>query len=154
MNFDELYECEDPELMEFQPLAGPGWDPENGLADPEHPSYVASSTMIMVKPDQMGLFLELAGAVSEQTMAQEGFVAMSLASDPTCGWLRTLSVWRDEASMYTFVATGAHAEAMSRTWEVAITGKVTSWPITAAEMPPSWDMAKAKLAEVEPLENY
>jgi hypothetical protein len=52
------------------------------------------------------------------------------------------------------VATGAHAEAMSHTWEIAVTGKVTSWPIAASEMPPTWDMARTQLAAVEPLESY
>lgn len=154
MNFDELYACEDPEPLVVQPLAGPGWDPENGFADPEQQDYVVSSTMIMVKPDQQGLFFELVGAVNEQIMATDGFVAMSLATDAECGWARTLTVWRDETAMYSFVVNGAHAEAMNRTSEVAITGKVTSWPIAAAEMPPSWDTAKAKLAEIEPLEVY
>jgi hypothetical protein len=153
-DFSELYDCVDPMMLEVQPLAGPGFDPEMGLLPPMQENYVASSTMIMVKPDQMGLFFELVGAVNEQLMATDGFVAMSLATDPTCGWARTLTVWRDETAMYTFVVNGAHAEAMNRTWEVAITGKVVSWPMTAAEMPPTWDTAKAQLAAVEPLASY
>jgi hypothetical protein len=154
MNFDELYACEDPEPLVVQPLAGPGWDPETGFADPVQENYVASSTMIMVKPDQQGLFFELVGAVNEQIMATDGFVAMSLATDPTCGWARTLTVWRDDTAMYTFVVNGAHAEAMTQTFDIALTGKVTSWPIAAGDMPPTWDMAKAQLAAVEPLESY
>jgi heme-degrading monooxygenase HmoA len=154
MNFDELYACEDPEPLVVQPLAGPGWDPETGLVDPDQESYVASSTMIMVKPDQQGLFFELVGAVNEQIMATDGFVAMSLATDAECGWARTMTIWRDETAMYSFVVNGAHADAMNRTGEVAITGKVTSWPIMASEMPPTWTTAKAKLAEIEPLEVY
>ena len=155
MNFDELYACEDPEPLVVQPLAGPGWDPEtNAPVDPEIQNYVVSSTMIMVKPDQMGLFFELVGGVSEQIMATDGFVAMSLATDAECGWARTLTVWRDETAMYSFVVNGAHAQAMQRTSEVAITGKVTSWPATASELPPTWATARAKLAEIEPLADY
>jgi heme-degrading monooxygenase HmoA len=115
---------------------------------------VASTTQILVKPEQFGYFLELAGAVQEQLASTDGFVALSLATEPNCGFARTLTIWRDEASMYTFVATGAHAEAMSHTWEIAVTGKVTSWPIAASEMPPTWDMARTQLAAVEPLESY
>jgi hypothetical protein len=152
-NFDELYACQDAEVLEFQALAGPGYDPETGLVEPQE-NYVVSSTMIMVKPDHMGLFFELVGAVNEQIMTTDGFVAMALASDPNCGWARTLTVWRDETAMYSFVVNGAHAEAMNRTWEVAITGKVTSWPITASQMPPTWETAREKLAEIEPLESY
>jgi heme-degrading monooxygenase HmoA len=154
MNFDELYDCIDEEVLEIAPLAGPGWDGDAGLLDPVQENYVASTTMIMVKPEQQGLFLELVGGVQEQLASTDGFVAMSLATDPNCGWARTLTVWRDETSMYTFVATGAHAEAMNRTWEVAVTGKVASWPIAASEMPPTWAAAQAQLAAVEPLGGY
>jgi heme-degrading monooxygenase HmoA len=154
MNFDELYECQDAEPVAFGPLAGPGWDPETGPLEPVQENYVASSTMIMVKPEQMGLFFELAAGVQTQLEATDGFVAATFANDPNCGWVRTLSLWRDEASMYGFVATGAHAMAMSRTWEVAITGKTVAWPIGASELPPTWAMARAQLDAVEPLESY
>ncbi len=153
-DFSELYACEDPELFEVQPLAGPGWDPDMGLLPPVQEGYVASTTMIMVKPEQMGRFFELVDGVIDQITSTEGFVAMALATDPTCGWARTLTVWRDDTAMYTFVVNGAHAEAMTQAFDIAYTGKVTSWPISAAEMPPTWDMAKAQLAAVEPLEAY
>jgi hypothetical protein len=89
-----------------------------------------------------------------QLEAAEGFVGYALAIEPNCGFYRTVSLWRSEADMYRFVGIGAHARAMGQTAVVAVTGKTTSWEIPAADLPPTWDMARVQLEAVEPLATY
>lgn len=150
IDIEELYECEDT-LIEALPLSGPGYDPDQGLIEPQE-TYFASTTQILVKPEAMEEFLGHVAAIQTQLETTEGFVAMSVAIEPNCGFNRTLAVWRSEVDMYRFVGTGAHAEAMARTSALATTGKTTFWQINGDEMPVTWDAAKAVLDETDPLD--
>lgn len=145
-----LYECEDSGFMEFGPLVGPGFDPKSGWLEPLQDSYIAHSTQILVHPDQMDAFFEVSGAVQAQLAETPGLVAVAFAAEPTCGFVRTLGIWRSDKDMYTFVGTGAHAEAMARTLELSVTGKTVSWEISAEGGPPTWASAFDELGAVEP----
>ena len=96
-------------------FAGPGYDPQNGPLDPVQETYIVATTQILVKPEEQMNFLQLTSEVAEQLAGAEGFVGHTLAIEPNCGFYRTMSVWRSEADMYRFVATGAHAKAMGQT---------------------------------------
>lgn len=153
----ELYACEEPDLAIVQPLVGPGFDPETGaLLEPVADEYVLSTTQILPKPDSESqqAFFEISDGVIAQLMQTPGFLGFSLAAEPTCGFARTLTVWESEEAMYGFVSTGAHAEAMGQTFVVGVTGRVTSWTAPAEDVPPSWEEAIAKIAEVEPIGGY
>ncbi|MFO0632702.1 MAG: antibiotic biosynthesis monooxygenase [Nannocystaceae bacterium] len=149
-DLDALYDCVDPGLVEARPLSGPGFDPATGLVDAQD-SYVVSTTQILPIPEHNDRFLALVAAVGDQLESQPGLVAYALAVEPTCGFARTMSVWRDETSMLAFVGSGAHADAMTQTFEVGVTGRVTHFVATAEQMPISWELAIASIAEVEPL---
>ncbi len=148
-DLEALYACQDPGLFEARALAGPGLDPDAGLVEPQA-EYIVSTTQILPIPDQQQRFLDLVADVGTQLDGQPGFVAYGLAIEPTCGFARTLSIWRDEASMLAFVGSGAHATAMAATAEVGVTGRVTSFTVTAAELPISWDTAIERIAGVPP----
>ena len=152
-----LYACEDPDLAIAQPFGGPGFDPMTGaLLEPIAGEYVVSTTQLLPKPDgaSQQAFFELTNAVAGQLMETPGFLGMSLALEPSCGFARTLTVWESEEAMFAFVGTGAHVEAMGQTFEVGVTGRVTSWTAPADAMPPAWDAAIAKIAEVDPFGGY
>lgn len=149
-DLDALYDCVDPGLVEARPLSGPGFDPATGLVDAQD-SYVVSTTQILPIPEHNDRFLALVADVGDQLESQPGLVAYALAVEPTCGFARTMSVWRDETSMLAFVGSGAHADAMTQTFEVGVTGRVTHFVATAEQMPISWELAIASIAEVEPL---
>lgn len=152
----ELYACEEAELAIAQPFGGPGFDPMTGeLVNPAE-EYVVSTTQLLPKPDAASqqAFLELTNGVVAQLMETPGFLGLSLALEPNCGFARTLTVWESEEAMFAFVGTGAHVEAMGQTFDVGVTGRVTSWTAPAEEMPPSWDDAIAKIAEVDPIGGY
>lgn len=147
---DSPYTCEDPGVQEFQPLSGVGYDPVQGLLDPDQSSYVVHTTQILVAPEAMPQFIADVQAIAAQLAQTEGLVAYGLGSDTTCGFQRTIGIWRDTTSMFAFVGSGAHAEAMSHTLELSSTGKTTFWTLDASEFPIDWDDAKLRLAEVEP----
>jgi hypothetical protein len=153
----ELYACEDPDFTVVQPMFGPGFDPETGeMVEPLADEYVVSTTQILLKPDPAAqeTFFELNNAVVAQLMQTPGFLGVSFASEPNCGFARTLGVWESEEAMYGFVTTGAHLEAMGQTFEVAVTGRTTSFTLPAAQMPPSWDVALEQIADVAPIGGY
>ncbi len=155
LDLDALYECEETELQVIQPLMGPGFDPETGeLLEPLQDTYVLHTTQILVKPDQVEAFLALNFPIFEQLGQTEGLVGFALAQEPNCGFSRTMGVWRDEQSMVAFVASGAHVQAMAKSTEVSLTGRTTSWTVTAAEMPLTWELAIAAIAQVEPSPIY
>ena len=152
---DALYDCVDPMIVEARPLIGPGYDPSmGGLIAPLQDTYIVSSTQVLVKPEAGADFNELVGQVIAEIEASEGMVAYSLANDTNCGFARTMSVWRDAESMVAFATSDAHANAVARTNEVAITGKVTHWAVAADAFPPTWDTAREELAKVAPVAVY
>lgn len=144
------YACVETMRMPQGPLQGPGYDPEMGLLPPLQDTYVVHSTQILLKPDKLERFGELVEAVSAQLMQAEGLVALTTASDPNCGFARTLGIWRSEEAMYKFVLSGAHATAMEESAEISVTGKVTHWTVEADALPVDWDDAIEHLAQVSP----
>ena len=155
IDLDALYDCEDPDFQVIQPLMGPGIDPMTGtIIEPMQDAYVLHTTQILVKPDELDEFLQLSGGVIEQLLQTEGLVGFALAQEPNCGFSRTMGVWESEQAMLAFVGSGAHAQAMVRTTDVSITGRTTAWTATAAEMPLTWEMALAAIADVEPSPIY
>lgn len=148
------YACVETMRMEFAPLAGPGWDPAGGLLPPLQDTYIVHTTQILVKPEGIARFGELVGQISAQLQATDGLVAYVTAQDMNCGWARTLGIWRSEAAMYGFVASGAHLTAMAETTDISFTGKVTHWTVDADALPVGWQEAEARLAAVAPSPLY
>ena len=92
--------------------------------------YVVSSTYLRLRPEPaaQARFGELMGPISQSLQAQQGLVALQLATSERCGTARTLSVWRDEAAMYAFVVGDAHQAAIVSVEEVSRGGSiVTHW---------------------------
>lgn len=155
IDVDALYDCVDPDFTVIQPLSGPGIDPATGeLLAPLQDGYVLHTTQILVKPEKLEEFLALNVPIFEQLMQTEGLLGFALAQEPNCGFSRTMGVWESEAAMFAFVASGAHAQAMAKTTEVSITGRTTAWSVTADELPLTWELAFAAIADVEPSAVY
>jgi heme-degrading monooxygenase HmoA len=154
---EALYACEELGFTEFRPLTGSEFDLAQGgfLVDPAQTSYVVHTTQIYVSAEKQGDFLAAFGDVAAQLAETEGLVAWAVSGDEACGVNRTLGIWESEQAMYAFVGSGAHATAMGLTTELSLTGKVTNWEATAGEVEAlDWDVARTKLAEVEPSPIY
>lgn len=142
----DAYACVDPDLTINMPLAGPGYDPDSGLVDPQA-TYVLSTTQALPRPEKLAEFGQLAGAAGMAAAQTPGLVAISFASEPNCGFQRTLTIWRDEAAMMAFVVSPEHATAMNAASEVLLTGRTAHLTIDAAQVANAWDAALTAVAE-------
>jgi hypothetical protein len=139
-------DCVDDDIMDH--FTGPGYDPQKGLLPPVQASYVAATTVLLMSPDpatQM-LFTQLAGPVIVQVPTQAGLVGYQIAISSKCHYARTLTVWRDMDSMMEFVASPNHAHAMENGQQVTSAAAVANWTIQAADMPPTWAVARMQIA--------
>lgn len=148
-DIDALYECEDM-IMDARPLAGPGYDPAMGLMEPLQDTYIVSTTQILPRPEEQARFFELVGEVTMDLDQRDGMIAYALGFEPNCGFARTITVWRDAAAMVAFASGDVHTNAASQSFDVGVTGRVTHFAVSADEMPVTWDVAAANLAEIAP----
>jgi hypothetical protein len=123
------------------PLAGPGV--RDGALEPGE--YILSSTYLQLKPDKQPRFQELLGPIETDLGSRDGVVALSFGGSPACGTARTLSVWRDDAAMFAFVASEAHSAAARAVGEISRGGSVvTHW--TGDQSSATWETAARQLA--------
>lgn len=151
-DYSALYACEEVQFGEAKPLSGPGYDPMTGFVGTPQSSYVVHATQIYLRPEHYDEFYGLAGKVVAQLASTEGLVAFTIGSDDACGVARTMGVWSSEEALYAFVGSGAHAEAMAKTSALTFTGRTTHWDATPEDVEAlTWDVARAKLEDVDPL---
>jgi len=129
-----------------QPLAGPGYDPKEGLLI-EADTLVAAVTYAEIARGQRSAFDDHVDAIVEQTEVSGGFVARSLRGELAGREVWTLTVWEDEESMAAFAASDAHLAAMGAAHEVTEQFDAAYWTLDASEMPVSWDDALLRLEE-------
>lgn len=146
-----LYKCEEA-AFGASPLAGPLFDSaKGGIQGTLQAGYVLHTTQIYIKPEMAQTFGELAMAISGEAAQTEGLIAFSVGSDNGCGVARTMGIWASEEAMYKLVTSEAHAKAMGMTTDLSYTGRVTHWNATADEANAyTWEVARAKIADVEP----
>lgn len=109
-------------------------------------TYVISSTYLRLPKSEAATkrFNALMGPILAALPTQDGLVANQFGSSEKCTVARTLSVWRDEAAMYGFVAGEAHAAAMGDVSEVSRGGSlVTHWAGPETEV--TWEVARTRL---------
>ena len=147
---NDLQSCVEDDFMS-QPLAGSGYNPEQGLLEPRQETYVASTTFLILNPEQGQRFQELVGPIMGDLQTREGLVAMSLGNSQKCGTVRTMTLWKSQEAMMDFVFSPAHTAAMAEANIVGLNGATTSWEVAADEVPMSWELARTKIAEVDAL---
>jgi hypothetical protein len=102
--------------LQASPWKGPGLD-ANGNIPPGQ--YVVSSTYVQLKPGVTAEFMQLFGSVQPSLLQSPGMVAARFGQSATCGSARTLVVWSDIESMYSFVTGPAHAAAMPKIGDIS-----------------------------------
>ncbi|WP_437323148.1 hypothetical protein [Sorangium sp. So ce381] len=143
------FTCTDDDLQSA-PFGGPGFA-DGALTGAAQDSYVVSSTLLWMKPDEAAQrrFGELMGPILAQLPAQEGLIGFTLGTSAKCGYARTITVWKDEEAMGKFVMSDAHLSAMSAASAVSVHGVVTQWTVGAGDLPLSWEAAREKVAAAE-----
>jgi hypothetical protein len=150
----ELAACSRAKLE--RELTGPvrlrGSAVENGRLKPG--MYLFSSTYLALRTDASGQqrFNEVMGPIQRRLDAQPGLLASSATLADSCAVARTFSVWADEASMYSFVGSEAHAAAVRDVALISRGGSVvTNWRGTEADA--TWERA-AEINAADPGPEY
>ncbi|OJH37926.1 antibiotic biosynthesis monooxygenase [Cystobacter ferrugineus] len=134
----------EPDFQAASALQGPGVD-ANGQLSPG--SYIISSTYLRMR-STVEAQTEFDAAVvdlNETLATQPGLLAIQFGGSESCNTKRTLTVWKDEASMYQFVASPPHRRAMLKVGVMSRGGGiVTSW--AGDERGATWSEAIEHLA--------
>ncbi len=156
VDVDALYACDESDFTVTVPFTGPNVDPNDGsFVELTADRYVIHTTHLIYKPESLDEVLELSFDIFADIALRPGFLGMSTAGSERCTNVRTVGVWASEEAMYGFVAGEAHMVAMSRTTAISRTGKVTHFEATPEEVSAlDWDVARAKIAGVEPSPLY
>ncbi|HEX8703684.1 MAG TPA: antibiotic biosynthesis monooxygenase [Myxococcaceae bacterium] len=137
----------EPDLTFLAPLGGPALRADGTLTPGR---YIVSSTYLAMKPEPQAQqhFGELMGPIRQTLQQQQGLLAIQLGTSESCATARTLTVWKDEESMYSFVTSDAHLAAMSAVGEVSRgSSVVTHW--ADDENGVSWTKAAQQLGADE-----
>lgn len=133
------------------PLAGVIVNPETGeVTMPEDGSEVlVAMTYLRLQGTEASSarFDEVMGGILGSLGQSEGLLASSLAVSDRCGTARTMTVWKDQASMMAFVISDAHSAAMSAVSEISRGGSITQHFQTSSAADIDWAAAAAKFVD-------
>jgi quinol monooxygenase YgiN len=138
------------DFMTYGALAGPGVDPTTGELGPLPATAVVSTTYLTLHTDPASQqkFMGLLQPILPVLQTAPGMIAAQLGLSTSCGTARTLSAWKDEASMLAFAMGPEHAAAEASIGELSTGGSaVTSWETTQPS-DVTWATAAAELAKV------
>lgn len=113
---------------------GPGVKADGTLASQD---VVVSTTFLRLKSDPTAsdLFGSLFKDINTDLQTRQGLVAWKVLTSSRCNTARTMSVWKDEASMYAFAGAKAHAAAVAKIASLSRGGTaVTHWHDNASNV--------------------
>lgn len=131
--------CEETDFA-GSPLQGPGFA-DGVYIGPTDAPVVASSTVLFIneRPDSLARFQTLLIDIEATLMASDGILGVAFGGSVRCGSNRTMTVWRDQASMMRFVVSDAHLAAIEATPEIAGPGtKTVHWMADPASDAMDW----------------
>ena len=144
----ELAACDEVDLQ-ASGWMGPAFDPETGaLRAPLEPPYVVATTVGWHTPGKTAGFEAHTEPVVMDVLTRDGLLGVNLATAAGCKSSRTLTVWRDEASLMLFVLGKVHKAAIaSGSLPEALGWETTHWTETSAAAAPTWEQARQRLDE-------
>ncbi len=89
-------------------------------------NYVIAATYIKLSNDGYSTFQKVLKPIEEALPSTDGLIGYRTLGSRECFTGRTISVWRDEAAVYRFVASDAHAAAMAKGSELSRGGSLTT----------------------------
>jgi quinol monooxygenase YgiN len=95
--------------------------------------YIIAATYLKGRPEGFDTFQQVLGPIIAALPTTDGLVGYATQNSSSCFTARTLSVWQDEASMFHFVSSQAHSNAVAKVSEVSRGGSLTThWSATEA----------------------
>ncbi len=107
-------------------MLGEQGNPKNWQAFP--PDAIVASTYLRFQPgtEAREVFDSVVQPINQVLMAPaEGLMSVSFMASEKCNEIRTLTVWKNEADMMTFVIGDAHLNAISKVSEISRGGSIT-----------------------------
>jgi heme-degrading monooxygenase HmoA len=142
----ELADCDEDDAQIY-PFQGPAFNADGELVEALPEGHIVATTAgWAIQDDEIKEKLIARNQLMiGEVLGTEGLLGVSFLQSDKCGASRTLSAWRDEESLYTFVLGKNHAEAMGMVNEVAHGWETTHWTEDSTEAP-SFAQARKKLA--------
>ena len=125
-----------------------GFTPGVAADTPPDASVVVALTeaRLALEPDAQGVFWSRSSGVLRALRDQPGLVGYSVRFEPWESRVRTMTVWRDEASLISFLSGRAHARAATEGMVALTESRFLRVHTTRAQAPLPWPEAATRLA--------
>lgn len=136
-----LADCTPTDLVVLIPWTGPAFDPATGaLREPLPAGHVEAVVTGWRDHSDAAtqLRLEFGQRVAEDVFTRDGLLGFQGIDSVECDLGMSHTLWRDEASMFAFVASAPHATAMSRAAEMHHATAGAHWTAEARALAPTW----------------
>lgn len=149
--------CMPGEPTMMLPWTGPAFDPVTGaLREPLPDGYVEAvvTGWRIDSEEAMMLRVEHAQIVAADVFTRDGLLGFQAVESDECDVSMSHTLWRDEASLFAFVAATPHVTAMSLAAKMHHANAGAHWTGEARTTAPAWKegidrMVKEVLAELE-----
>lgn len=134
------------------PFKGPGYTRGKGVTLPDATDTVwVGLTNAQLDGSNRATFDDYTRRVIRDLPNRDGYVGHSVRTRVFGNEVWTMTIWRDEAALNAFVRAPVHREAMREGIGAVTTARFARFAWPASQVPPSWDEAKRRLSEVEPV---
>lgn len=138
------------------PWLGPGVSPDGTVTAEIEGELLLSVTALQLREGDAQAaqaFNDLLGPITDALLVSEGLIGTSLGRSTACSSARTVSLWRDRASMMQFFANESHIKAVGEIGTVAQFYKSTTVAVDAGDVAVlDWSMNAARLADIPTIE--
>jgi hypothetical protein len=153
----DIAACTPTDLVEFLPWTGPAFDEGTGqLREPLPAGHVEAVVTGWrdLGEEATQLRIEQAQIVMADVFTRDGLLGFQAVESDECDISMSHTLWRDEASMFAFVAGNQHATAMSQAAKMHHATAGAHWSAEARTTAPTWKdgidrMVKEVRAELE-----
>jgi heme-degrading monooxygenase HmoA len=135
------------------PFRGPGYARSDGVILPcAGPTVWVAVTYAVLDNSSRGTFDDYSRKVVESLPQNDGYIGHSVRAKLLGNKMWTMTVWRDEPSLNSFVRSPLHREAVRKGLGGVLRGKFLRFEHPTDAAPPSWDDVLAQMQAIEYIE--
>jgi heme-degrading monooxygenase HmoA len=135
------------------PFRGPGYARPDGVILPgAGPTVWVAVTYAVLDNSSRGTFDDYSRKVVESLPQNDGYIGHSVRAKLLGNKMWTMTVWRDEPSLNSFVRSPLHREAVRKGLGGVLRGKFLRFEHPTDAAPPSWDEVLAQMHAIEYIE--
>jgi heme-degrading monooxygenase HmoA len=135
------------------PFRGPGYARPDGVILPgAGPTVWVAVTYAVLDNSSRGTFDDYSRKVVESLPQNDGYIGHSVRAKLLGNKMWTMTVWRDEPSLNSFVRSPLHREAVRKGLGGVLRGKFLRFEHPTDAAPPSWDDVLAQMQAIEYIE--